>query len=183
MKENHRMPEILDPNDADFYDLDSYLFKKVTRKFEKEGTLNSFDFYAIVTWKANRAKTKVLLGLKTKGLSPNELMSRVHDISNNREKMQFLANIPGIGTPIASAILTVCYPERFTVIDYRAWETLLHFGHVLAKTMPTDIDGYFDKYLPVCKSLANDMKLSLRDLDLVLWGRSQRISLEEIAAI
>lgn len=177
------MPEILDPKDAIFYDLDRYLFGKVTRKFEKEGTLNSFDFYAIVVWKANRAKTKVLMGLKTKGLSPNKIMSRVHDISSDREKMKFLADIPGIGTPIASAILTVCYPNRFTVIDYRAWETLLDFGYVLSKTMPTDIDGYFYKYLPVCKNLANDMKLSLRELDLVLWGRSQRMSLEEIAAI
>jgi len=28
--------------------------------------------------------------------------------------------IPGIGIAIASAILTVCYPDDFTIADYRA---------------------------------------------------------------
>lgn len=165
-----------------YYDLGRYLFDRVTKRFEEEGTIHSFDFYAIITWKANRAKTKVRSGMKEANLSPSALMKRVHDITDDRAKMQVLDNVPGIGIPIASAVLTVCYPSRFTVIDYRAWETLLDFKRVSLKTMPTSIDGYFKQYLPACQTLADEKRLSLRELDFALWGWSQKKSIEKLAA-
>lgn len=165
-----------------YYDLDRYLFDQVTKRFKEEKTISAFDFYAIITWKANRAKTKVKAGLKSANVSPAALMTRVHGISDDREKMRLLDDVPGIGTPIASAILTVCYPLRFTVIDYRAWETLLDLKRVTSKTMPTTIDAYFKEYLPVCERLASEMSVPLRDLDLALWGWSQRRSIEALAS-
>jgi len=164
-----------------YYDLDHYLFDQVTKRFEQEHTLSAFDFFAIITWKANRAKTKVQAGLRTANLIATRLMKRVRSIHDDSEKMQALDNVPGIGIPIASAILTVCYPTRFTVLDYRAWETLHELNYVSYQTMPDSIKGYFERYLPVCKHLAEQMKITLRDLDLALWGWSQRKSIEEVA--
>ena len=54
-----------------FYALESYLFNTVHRRFAQQGYLGAFDFFCIVIWKANRAKTKVakrLLGDTTKTL-------------------------------------------------------------------------------------------------------------------
>lgn len=165
-----------------YYDLDRYLFDRVTKRFEADQTLCAFDFYAIITWKANRAKTRVRSGLKTANCSPEELMRTVHDTADDRQKMQTLDSIPGIGIPIASAILTVCYPTRFTVMDYRAWETLVDLDRVQSKAMPSGIDGYFEQYLPVCQRLASEERLCIRELDQALWGWSQRKSIEEAAA-
>ncbi len=36
------------------------------------------------------------------------------------DKVNLLIDIGGIAIPIASTILTVCYPKRFTVVDYRS---------------------------------------------------------------
>jgi len=165
-----------------YYDLDVYLFSQVAKRFEQGDAFSAFDFYAIITWKANRAKTKVRSGLKAINASPAELMNRVRSIPDDREKLRTLDDVPGIGIPIASAILTVCYPKRFTVLDYRAWETLYEFKYVPSKTIPTDVDGYFEKYLPVCQRLASDMKISLRELDVALWGWSQKEDIEDLAA-
>lgn len=93
--------------------------------------------------------------------------------------MQKLDEVKGIGVPIASAILTVCYPERFTILDYRAWETLYDLRRVKTKKVPTGIYGYFNMYLPACKKLAQDLRMSLRELDHAMWGWSKKKSIEE----
>jgi hypothetical protein len=161
-----------------YYDLDSYLFKCVTQLFVQRKTLSSFNFYTIITWKANRAVSKVRKVLKRKKLSPSKLMSQVSKCRDDREKMKTLDEVKGIGVPIASAILTVCYPERFTILDYRAWVTLCFFKKVKGKRVPTSIDGYFNTYLPACKQWAQDLKVSLRDLDHAMWGWSKMKSIE-----
>ena len=38
-----------------------------------------------------------------------------------------ITELSGIGIPTASAILTVCYPNYFTIIDYRAKESLMKY--------------------------------------------------------
>ena len=88
-----------------------------------------------------------------------------------------LDKVTGIGVPIASAILTVCYPNRFTILDYRAWEALFHFKMVMSQTMPNDIAGYFSIYLPVCRAMAIKQNMTLRELDKAMWGLSKRKSI------
>jgi len=157
-----------------YFDLDSYLFERVTKRFAQRHTLNAFDFYAIITWKSNRSKTGVQKGMRRKRLHPTRLMSKLSALQDDREKMQLLDSVPGIDIAIASAILTVCYPDRFTVLDYRAWETLHAFGKVPQQRIPTGVNGYFNLYLPACLSLASETKMSLRELDRTLWGWSMR---------
>jgi len=42
-----------------FYNLEEYLFQDVGPRFRKTDTLSVEDFFCIVIWKANRAKTKL----------------------------------------------------------------------------------------------------------------------------
>ena len=42
-----------------YYDLEAYLFGTVGPRFLNDGRLNAFDFFSIVIWKANRAKSKI----------------------------------------------------------------------------------------------------------------------------
>jgi hypothetical protein len=42
-----------------YYDLETYLFETVSPRFAEEHSLTAFDFFCIVIWKANRAKSKI----------------------------------------------------------------------------------------------------------------------------
>ncbi len=73
---------------------------------------------------------------------------------------------------MASAILSVCYPQEFTVLDYRAWETLQGMGVTgLPVQKPNTVDAYLH-YCQVCCMFAAEHNLSLRDLDRALWAKN-----------
>jgi thermostable 8-oxoguanine DNA glycosylase len=162
------------------YHLEQYLFGEVSPRFSKEQTLASFDFFAIIAWKSNRSKTKVKDGLAAAGKSVSEIMKEVSQAPSPEEKVKILLNIQWIGLPIASAVLTVCYPKEFTILDYRAWETLKEAGvKGLPPHYPQNATSYV-QYCQVCIALAEEARLSLRDLDRALWAKSWEKDLRSI---
>jgi hypothetical protein len=165
----------------DLYDLEAkYLFGKVTQKFQKDGTLTPYDFFAIILWKSNRAKTKIKKGLADAGKSVQELMREVSQANTPENKLETLLQIWGIWLPMASAILTVCYPEDFTVLDYRAWEVLSKAAvDGLPPHYPRRPEEYL-QYCEACRKLAPQVGLSLRDLDRALWAKSWENGLLEL---
>jgi hypothetical protein len=50
-----------------YYYLEDYLFSEVRSRFHKQGYLSAEDFFCIVIWKANRAKSKVAARLLSMG--------------------------------------------------------------------------------------------------------------------
>lgn len=162
-----------------FYTLESYLFNTVHRRFVEQGYLGAFDFFCIVIWKANRAKTKVakrLLGDSTKTLDEvvGELTKAIAAQRTPKDRMRVLmfGNIR-FRLPMASAILTVLYPDEFTVYDYRVCETLGGFQNL---TNPTNIDRMWEGYSAFKSAVIRNSPagLSLRDRDRYLWGKSFR---------
>jgi hypothetical protein len=87
--------------------------------------------------------------------------------TSERSAIDVLDRLHGVGIPIASAILTTMFPERYTIIDFRALESL---GIVRA---PTDSVDYYLSYLAKCRELARKHKVSLRTLDRALWQWSK----------
>ena len=77
-----------------------------------------------------------------------------------------LTALHGVGIPMASAILTAIDPERYTVLDFRALESL---G---IKKWP-DSFGFYVAYLEACRELAAKHGKSLRTLDRALWQWSK----------
>ena len=138
------------------YDLERYLFEEVTPRFARQEFLDSCDFYAIVIWKSNRTKTKVQEGLAQRQLTPASLTKKVYS-SGDLEKIELLDDVPGIGLAMASAILTVCYPMVFTVLDYRVWKTLSQMNvEELPKSYPEDSKAYI-QYCRCCHRLAKQL--------------------------
>ena len=157
---------------ASLYDLEAYLFKTVATRFDQTRTSTPFDFFAIVTWKSNRTKTKIVKGLAEAGKTVESLMRNVHDAASHEARVETLLQVFGIGLPMASAILTVCYPDELTVLDYRAWK-ILRKQNVpdLPRREPRTITEYL-QYCTVCRSFAAEVGLSLRNLDRALWAAS-----------
>src|SRR5688572_9209748 len=107
-----------------YYYLEQYLFTEVTNRFERSNKLNSFDFFCIIIWKANRAKSKVAERLLSKGhddldAAISALTSAIANERDERDKIKILMLDWGFRLPMASAILTVLHPTMFTVYDVR----------------------------------------------------------------
>jgi len=157
---------------AALHNLEDHLFEVVTPRFQENRTLSPYDFFAIVTWKSNRAKTRIRDGLAAAGKPASILMREVSEAASAEAKVETLLKVRGIGLPMASAILTVCYPEEFTVLDYRAWGTLEEASiEGLPARYPQEVGEYL-QYCRICQHLAAEKVLSLRDLDRALWAKS-----------
>lgn len=155
-----------------YYFLEDYLFNEVNLSFQRKGYLTIEEFFAIVIWKRNASKTKILNGIKKTKRTVREITFKISAAKTKEQKLGALLSpkIPGIGIAFASAILTVCYPDDFTVVDYRARSSLKDFGEKVEGNPTINTSAYFD-YLTKCKKLAFEYNLSLRDFDRVLWAK------------
>ena len=164
-----------------FYDLEKHLFSKVQRSFHADGCLNAFDFFLIVRWKSNRPKGRIIARLSEGGDTDLDngarcLTRQVHQASNHEERLGILMG-PGIGLAMATAILTVLYPEDFTVYDKRACDALGDFSKIGNRKTPAEIwEGYKEFREAVRESTPGH--LSLRDKDRWLWAKDWAEKLE-----
>src|SRR5437667_10417247 len=159
-----------------YYHLEDYLFGEVTDRFRETGELSAFDFHCILIWKANRAKNRHVERLRrTRGQTYAEsiesLVTALIECQTPKERLGVLMRDWRFRLPTASAILTVLYPEEFTVYDTRVCGQLRAF-HKLASRQFTDIlwDNYCEFKAAVERSAPTDH--CLRDKDRFLWGRS-----------
>lgn len=86
----------------------------------------------------------------------------------DRSAVAVLCGLNGVEVPVASAILTAINPERFTIIDFRALESL----GITDRQAYYTIDFFID-YLRFCRRLANECRVGLRTLDRALWHWSK----------
>lgn len=99
----------------------------------------------------------------------DEVLERVLETSSTRRKIRLLMELSGIRVKMASAFLLFMNPEEYTVIDWRAANVLTDEG-ILNRTISDDasIDEYME-YLRACRSKAEQLDVSLRELDRALW--------------
>lgn len=159
----------------EYYHLESYLFDKVGVRFVEQGYLTAFDFFCIVIWKANRAKSKIakkLLEVTDVSLDAavGELTYGITKQTTAKNRLDFLWNA-GFRLPMASAILTVLYPDEFTMYDTRVCGILGGFHNLDNLSDFKDVwQGYQDFKRKVIE--LTPAELTLRDKDRYLWGKS-----------
>lgn len=118
-----------------YFDREHYLFEDVHSRFHVEHSLGAFDFFSIVIWKANRAKSKIARRLLEKGRTEKRdlegrcraLTASLYNAHEHKERLRLLIKEWGFALPMASAILAVCWPEEFTVYDYRVRDQIRVF--------------------------------------------------------
>jgi hypothetical protein len=169
---------VKDTNFLQYYDLEGYLFKVVSSRYSQNKALAAFDFFCIVIWKANRAKSKVAERLLSHGKGhPNleaavdSLLTVISEAKDQRARLYVLIEGWGFRLPMASAILTVLYPEDFTVYDIRVCDVLHDFKDAQYKTNFAALWERYSAYVIVVKGAVPECS-SLRDKDRFLWGKS-----------
>lgn len=152
-----------------YYYLENYLFNEVNKNFHKRGHLLPEEFFCIVIWKSNRAKTKIkdkLLNFgKLNGMVEN-MTKEIFNASSFQTKLEILLEKWTFSMPMATAILTVLYPDDFTVYDIRVRDQLDIKDFSGRKN---EIEKYFSEFLPAVKKCSGK---TLRDKDRILWGKS-----------
>lgn len=157
-----------------YYDLEKYLFEDIHRRFHSEGKLDAFDLFSIIIWKANRSKSKLGRRLAKKAGSlesaATQFTSALFKAESPEARLLLTMKDWGFYLPMASSILTVLWPEEFTVFDVRVCDELGDF-HALGNVKAERVwKGYRDYCDAVDRAVPGS--LPLRDKDRFLWGRS-----------
>lgn len=169
------MAQMNDQKYLELYNLESYLLDTVRPRFHSQGYINAFDFFCIVIWKANRAKTKIAQRLLKNGKDLDDVIRKMtrdlHSQTSDKERYHCLSETWGFRLPMASAILTVLYPENFTVYDVRVCEMLGRF-HSIAEI--PNFDRRWEQYclFKINVEAAVPGDFTLRDKDRILWAES-----------
>lgn len=161
-----------------FYDLESYIFKEVANNFYDRGYLIPEEFFCIIIWKANRAKSKIAkrfsrdISLET---SIREMTSSIYRQSTPKAKLAVLMNDYGFRLPISSAILSVLYKDDFSVYDIRVCNILdeeykIRKYHNIQNLLFDRLWVGYEDYLR--KILEVSGKKEYREADKYLWGKS-----------
>ncbi|GAB3937422.1 hypothetical protein GCM10027614_15620 [Micromonospora vulcania] len=128
----------------------------------KRGYYKRGELQKVVRWKSPRSITYI----DRNSDSDIEHLTRIALAAPERLRRRILCLLDGVGVPIASALITACEPSVFTVIDYRAIETLRAHSELSQQPNCTS-------YLQVCRDLANRVETDLRTLDRALWQWSK----------
>lgn len=160
-----------------YYDLETYLFETVGERFHRDGSLSAFDFFCIVIWKANRAKSNIARRLlRHEGVADLEEAARkltgaIATQPSPEARLNVLMKEWGFLLPMASAILTVLYPNEFTVYDYRVRKQVgcRDLGSMGPRHIWPEYQSFKRKVEEMPEIPAG---LSLRDKDRFLSGKS-----------
>jgi len=86
-------------------------------------------------------------------------------------RLGLLSALPGIGVPVASAVLALTDPESYCVVDFRGWRAV--FG---VDRRSFSISDYLRYHVEVAR-LASELGWTVQETDLAIWtydyGRSQ----------
>jgi hypothetical protein len=85
-------------------------------------------------------------------------------------RTRLLAALPGVGVPVASAILALTQPDEYCVVDFRGWRAL--FGEEKRHFSTRD----YRRYRSTIARLAGSLGWSIQETDAVVWELDRRRS-------
>jgi thermostable 8-oxoguanine DNA glycosylase len=158
------------------YDPEHRVFPNIAEKVKQRGCLNERDILLILKWKLGRIKDSNLKTIRKVDKVNKAILVAPSDA---KKALGMLQNIPGIGLATATAILTVCLPDCFTIIDKRVL-TLLGLRPFETESWTTA--KYIEEFLPRVRECSKKWGCTLRDADRALWGLSVQHRIEDILA-
>jgi hypothetical protein len=158
-----------------YWYLEKFIMSEVKTNLTTNGFLTTFDFFCIIIWKANRAKSKIAKQLRKRNddlsLVVKELTSKIFLAKDAKEKMRILFEDYDFRLPIASAILSLLYPESFTIYDVRVCDTLIEYKGLANRSSFEHLWPDYLSFIECVRKYGLPEK-SLREIDKALWGKS-----------
>jgi len=122
------------------------------------------EFLIVCEWKTPRSRSKVE---SNDAAAVERLTGRALGASDERERMEALVDLAGVGVPTASTLLHFAYPDDYPILDVRALESLGTPGRTAYPV------AFWLEYLHACRDLAMRHGVSIRTLDKALWQFSK----------
>lgn len=158
-----------------YYSLERYLFDEIGPQFRSSGRLDPVDLYFVFAWKSNRAKNKTKNRLAQKAgtfqRAAAMISSALCKATSDEQRLLILMDIWGLRLPTATALLSVLYPDRFTVYDVRVCSELGRFSEIVNWRFTPKLWNQYRQFVAAVRS-AVPARMSLRDKDRYLWGKS-----------
>ncbi|MGO1908736.1 MAG: hypothetical protein ACTH1C_07515 [Brevibacterium linens] len=152
-------------------DIEAEVFDSVGPKIVKRGSYKRKTFLKVAEWKAIGAQST----LEALDSDDIEFVTAValDDETPNHLRLSLLQVLPGVGGPLASTLLTVFNPKKFSIMDSRAVGVLNEFG-VLDTTNPAQVD--YQSYRKLVKSLSKGANCAPLDVyrALVAYSRTPK---------
>jgi hypothetical protein len=130
-----------------------------------QGHYTRAQFLVVCAWKTPRSRPRVA----GNGEAAVRAATRAAlTLTDERERMEALLALAGVGVPTASTLLYFAEPDRYPILDVRALESLGE--RATRSTYPI---SYWLEYLAACRALALRHGVDLRTLDKALWQHSR----------
>jgi len=130
------------------------------------------EFDEILHWKLRRQYQRQYSNIiQNTDLLVREVTETAFKIKNDgsfysiKLKLKTLIKLHGVQIPVASAILTLCYPDMFCVIDFRGYRQF--FGNA-KKYQNYTFQEYFH-YWSLIKKKANELGVTPQEVDMAIW--------------
>jgi len=164
------------PDYLEVYHLENYLFTTVANKFVATGNISLIDLYMIIIWKAPRAKSYALDRLRRIGKGEaaeavSMMATALRDAKEPKNRLKVLMDCFGFRLATATAILTVFYPNEFSVYDRRVCEQLKCFEKLADRGFSEGLWSEYQDFIEAVRSAVPE-RTTLRDKDQHLWGKS-----------
>ena len=79
-------------------------------------------------------------------------------------KIKILTALSGVEIPVASAILTLCFPSLYAVIDFKNWRQI--YG---PDKKPSYTTKTYNDYLSTIRGYALEFDLTPQEIDMAIW--------------
>jgi hypothetical protein len=138
---------------------------QVGRLARERGYYTLAEFRRICRWKTPRSAPLVARN----GARSVEGATRValSASAGERERVEALLALKGVGWPTASVLLHLAYPDRYPILDKRAL-------HALGVRAPSSYGlRFWEAYVEACVSLAREAGVDGRTFDQALWQWSK----------
>ncbi|MFG1341351.1 thiamine phosphate synthase [Xanthobacter autotrophicus] len=162
----------------DYYDIEHRLFPRIHDAFKTGDNIDPIDFYTILVWKASRAKTyhrdriERISEAKSIYMSVDKIINQLRLARDDKSRLSILMDNWKFYLPTATAILSVFYPDDFTIYDRRVCrEVGLSYDLDKKCGLKKELWSSYQAFIIKVMAAVPDA-VSLRDADRVLWGRS-----------
>jgi hypothetical protein len=143
------------------HEIESVLALQVRQR----GYITKPEFVLICAWKTPRSKPKVA----SNSAEFIEAATRTALSTGSEQlRVEVLTLLNGVSWPTASVILHFCHQEAYPILDVRALWSL----GVDASQVPYNFELWW-AYTLVCRGLAQETGLSMREVDRSLWQYSK----------
>ena len=83
-------------------------------------------------------------------------------------RLGMLCTLRGVGVPVASAVLALVFPDKYTVIDFRGWR------QVFEEERSAFSISQYKRYLCKVRRLAQELNWLVQEVDLAIWEYDRR---------